>query len=253
MRLPFILMPTVVLLMVLAVVVTEWLVQPSGVSSEECLSCHQISGIGRVTTTGTPIAHEYEWQAQLHEALGKPDCLACHTVHDRQADIFDHRLLKASVRSDCTFCHIDAAPNDSLHSAIDVACGICHSTEIWSNARFDHDVLSISVRNDCASCHLQQAPSDSIHRSAGNNCGACHSTASWSDAVLDHDRFFRFDRRHPATCTDCHLVPGDYSSYSCYGSCHAHNETEMRNKHLEEGIRNYQDCARCHRGGNERD
>jgi len=146
MRFPLVLMPAVLLLTVLAVIVAEWLVQPAGVSSEECLSCHRLDEIGKVTTEGVPILNDYQWQTELHPDLDKPDCVACHTVHGNGSPLFEHDLLRASVGSDCTFCHSDAAPDDTLHSTIDIACGVCHSTKTWSDASFDHALLTIVER-----------------------------------------------------------------------------------------------------------
>ncbi|MFC2046956.1 hypothetical protein ACFLTK_01590 [Chloroflexota bacterium] len=92
-------------------------------------------------------------------------------------------------------------------------------------------------------------PPDNLHRLTSENCGACHSTATWANARFEHDQF-SFDRNHPSTCSNCHTVANDYSQYTCY-SCHEHSTSEIREEHLEEGIRDYQNCVSCHQSGSE--
>ena len=47
----------------------------------------------------------------------------------------------------------------------------------------------------------------------------------------------------------CH-VDNIYDAYTCYG-CHEHSRAKIRREHLEEGIRDYENCAECHRSGDE--
>ena len=42
----------------------------------------------------------------------------------------------------------------------------------------------------------------------------------------------------------------DYSNYTCYG-CHEHSRSRIRKEHVEEGIHDYENCAECHRSGDE--
>lgn len=253
MRIVIIAVPLFVLCIALVVVLTEGAIKPEGVSSSECLTCHKLDQIGIMTTSGIPLPNADGWQGQLHQALNETDCLACHTMHADSVSMFQHELLIESARTDCALCHILSMPDDDIHSTSGDNCHICHSTDTWASALFDHDSLTAEVRNACALCHIDSAPSDTLHASVVGGCGTCHTTQTWFEVQFTHDQFFRFDRRHPSTCTNCHLVPDDFSQYSCYGSCHAHNEASIIRHHLEEGIRNYQDCAQCHRSGTERD
>jgi cytochrome c peroxidase len=41
-------------------------------------------------------------------------------------------------------------------------------------------------------------------------------------------------------------VNNDYSRYTCYG-CHEHTPANVRSEHEEEGIRNFDNCVKCHR------
>jgi hypothetical protein len=45
-------------------------------------------------------------------------------------------------------------------------------------------------------------------------------------------------------------MDNDYASYTCYG-CHEHSRSKIRAEHIEEGIRNYENCVECHRSGDE--
>jgi len=47
----------------------------------------------------------------------------------------------------------------------------------------------------------------------------------------------------------CH-VEDNYSTYTCYG-CHEHTLAKVRREHVEEGIRNFEDCVSCHRSADE--
>ncbi len=51
--------------------------------------------------------------------------------------------------------------------------------------------------------------------------------------------------RPPAST--CH-VGNDYKRYTCYG-CHEHTPAKVRAEHEEEGIRDFENCVKCHRSG----
>jgi hypothetical protein len=114
---------------------------------------------------------------------------------------------------------------------------------------FRHDVLADSVKSDCVLCHGQQKPSDSLHRQISQQCSACHKTSGWRPAFFEHTKYFRFDSNHRPRCDSCHKDAASYSNYTCY-ACHEHAPANMAAKHAEEGIRNLDNCARCHRTGN---
>ncbi|EWS58946.1 hypothetical protein Y695_04654 [Hydrogenophaga sp. T4] len=58
------------------------------------------------------------------------------------------------------------------------------------------------------------------------------------------------DRDHNASCETCHKNPADYRQYTCYG-CHEHTLANVREEHEEEGIRNFDNCVKCHRSADE--
>jgi hypothetical protein len=86
-----------------------------------------------------------------------------------------------------------------------------------------------------------------MHRDlgVGVGCAQCHKAEAWKPATFDHDKFFVLDKDHNATCATCHTTE-DHSKYTCFG-CHEHTPANVRRQHEEEGIRNFENCVRCHR------
>ena len=89
-----------------------------------------------------------------------------------------------------------------------------------------------------------------MSRSRGN-CSQCHSQERWTPATFDHDKYFVLDETTMTRCVTCH-VRNDYRRYTCYG-CHEHTADNIRREHIEEGIRDYSNCVKCHRSANEND
>lgn len=82
-------------------------------------------------------------------------------------------------------------------------------------------------------------------------CGQCHTVTQWKPASFDHKKYFDFDKDHNVKCVLCH--PGNnFKNTTCY-ECHEHSPQKIRSEHLEEGIRDYERCALCHRNANEDD
>ncbi len=220
-----------------------------GADSDRCAECHEVDSIGVLTTAGEPIA-EPKTKRGFHQELLEKDCVACHSEHRGVATLrttqrFSHALLEPQMREACANCH--SAPSDRNHEKLTDNCQQCHVTERWSPAEFDHRQLDRKVLERCGSCHA--APDDSLHPDPGDECGQCHETAGWSPATFDHAEYFRFDRHHDTECTTCH-EDGDYREYTCYG-CHEHTPWNVRGEHLEEGIRDFENCVECHRSGDE--
>jgi hypothetical protein len=137
---------------------------------------------------------------------------------------------------------------------ITIDCVKCHSDHegvkrYHKQGRFDHAMLQNDIRNQCQSCH--KPPDDVLHRQAIGSCNQCHNFAGWLPATYDHNQYFELDGDHKVRCVTCH-VRNEYKNYTCYG-CHEHTAENMRGKHLEEGIRNFDDCVKCHKNANEDD
>lgn len=185
------------------------------------------------------------------------DCASCHTPW-RGPDAV--RCVQCHVVADIGLRTTDGMPivrqrqTTSFHQQlVQQNCNSCHSdhqgplrTEA-NRVRFSHALLRPAILQQCETCHT--APINRIHTNITGNCAQCHSQNAWTPATLDHSKLFVLDRNHSPTCVTCH-TGGDYTRYTCYG-CHAHTEARIREKHVEEGIRNFQNCARCHRSASE--
>ncbi len=229
-----------------------------GVRRERCTRCHAPESIGVKTVAGGPAPQPREPIASLHRRIGIAECAVCHPEHagrleGGRAARFSHEGLPSEIRASCTTCHEGERPVDALHRAVDGMCAACHDTARWKPARFDHG-RRVAGGPACAACHRGDTPGDELHASVGEAgaCDACHSTSAWKPATFDHGRYFRFDRHHPARCSDCHAPGGGFKAYSCTG-CHEHSPERIAAKHREEGITDVSNCAGCHPSGDEHD
>jgi len=225
-----------------------------GALAMQCASCHKPGDIGIRRVDGTALPKK-AGKALFHRGLPANGCLECHTDHKgrdakKALRTFRHESLGADLRANCNTCHDSQKPQDKLHGFATRSCGDCHATDGWRPASFDHKLLT--TRQRCAECHKRDLPTDQLHASAGNNCATCHSTKAWKPASFNHDRYFRLDRDHRASCKTCHNDPANFRQYTCYG-CHEHTPANIASEHIEEGIRNYRNCAKCHKSSRDGD
>lgn len=226
-----------------------------GTPAAKCIACHEIASIGLRLTTGVAIARA-DRTPPFHQALLDPACVGCHSDHlgagrPGAKAVFTHELLRRDVLSACGDCHGAATPADDLHRAAPRTCGSCHGFDAWKPATFDHATLPPDRQKTCVVCHAAVRPNDALHRQVGDGCISCHGTQAWKPATFAHEKYFRFDRNHPAEkCQTCH--PDSLDRYTCYG-CHEHTPQGIAREHREEGITDLENCARCHRSGNEDD
>ncbi|MCK5092520.1 MAG: class III cytochrome C family protein [Gammaproteobacteria bacterium] len=219
-------------------------------SPKNCMACHKPKEIGKLKTTGEKIIKQADAVA-FHQKLIEQDCVACHSDHQglkvyRKIHHFSHQLVMESVRKECSSCHKN--PDDRLHKKLKLNCNVCHTSDEWKPASFEHEKYFRSVGSkQCTGCH--QKPDDRLHRQLKGKCDICHSLDKWKPATFDHDEYFRFDKDHETDCITCH-ESNDYSQYTCYG-CHEHSRRNIREEHIEEGIRDYEECTECHRSGDE--
>lgn len=220
-----------------------------------CDACHE-GGI----YTGTPSdcfschASDYSGAADPdHVAGGFPtDCELCHNPRDWNDATFNH----GGITADCVTCHLDdyQGTTDPDHVALGYStdCEQCHNTRNWDDADFDHGGIS----TDCATCHLDdyQNTTDPDHQAAGfpTACEVCHQTNRWEGADFDHGFPINGGDHGGFDCTDCHLTPGTYTTFSCT-HCHDHRQSEMDDEHddisgyvWESGA-----CYSCHPDGSE--
>jgi hypothetical protein len=233
-----------------------------GIAGQRCADCHEVEDIGLRLVSGAdapprPRAAAARPDRSFHAALPAQPCASCHAEHGAAAPPrFAHALLDAPQAADCAACH--AAPEAGLHALVDKVeggCAACHETAGWDAARFDHALLPPAARRACDRCH--EAPNDALHADLGGaaaGCDSCHRVAAWRPSTFDHDRHFRLDGDHRAACATCHPGPRagtvDQGRATCFG-CHAHRPAEVQAEHREEGMVNIDDCASCHRSGDE--
>ena len=168
-------------------------------------------------------------------------CIACHTV----AEIG----IKTTKGRDITRDAKDAAFHQELVVAECVACHSDHKgvMKFRPANQFSHALLPPATQRQCDHCH--DNPGDSLHKKIKGNCGECHTQDAWQPATFEHEKYFRFDRDHDTDCDTCH-VDNNYARYTCYG-CHEHSRSNVREEHLEEGIKDFKNCVECHRSADE--
>jgi hypothetical protein len=190
-----------------------------------------------------------------HAALAT-DCFACHAP------------LRGASAGRCVTCH--ALPDIGLRTTKGVSipkptvkasfhqqlivqdCMACHSDHegprLTGHSRkpFSHELLRADLRGGCESCHTP--PKNDLHPDLKAGCSQCHKPEAWKPATFDHAKLFVLDGDHNASCVTCH-TNNDYRRYTCYG-CHEHTPSNVRSKHEKEGIRNFENCAQCHRSAN---
>lgn len=188
-----------------------------------CADCHTES-LEAYTCGGCHDEEDPRFEEEHVAAWGR-ECLACHDGVDRfSAGVFRHdrtdfRLTGRHRQVACVDCHEGA-----------------RTLERFADAP-----------GACVDCH----PDPEEHRGQfGTACGDCHSTETWEGARFDHDFPLDHGSRRASPCKTCHPDAPDWDTYTCYG-CHEHTPANIRAEHLEEGIRDYRDCVRCHPTGRE--
>ena len=215
-----------------------------------CLDCHD--GVDR-------FGQNFDHNAFSFPLAGKHADLACSQCHLSTRGLGDF----AGTLQDCYSCHHADDPHESRFGT---DCATCHTADGWTPAAFDHNLSNFPltgahVNVACEQCHTNgqfeglntacnacHAEPESHAGQFGTDCAACHTTAAWIPAEFNGQHTFPLDHGDGAvtSCTTCH--PASLTTYTCYG-CHEHNEAEVRAKHLEEGIGNFQNCMECHATG----
>jgi hypothetical protein len=181
------------------------------------------------------------------------DCFACHAPLSGASSarcITCHALTDIGLRTTKGQSLPTKGPKAAFHQELaEQNCMACHSDHAGpkltqrNRKPFSHGLLRSAVQEQCQNCHA--LPTDKLHRSVTGSCKQCHSQTAWKPATFDHDKSFVLDGNHNVECATCH-VKNDYSSYTCYG-CHEHTPDRVRSQHREEGIRDLDNCVRCHR------
>lgn len=186
-----------------------------------------------------------------HRAL---DCEDCHSIVSPGA------LQFVNTPVECQACHqaLYEATSDPDHTALGfpTACDECHLPTAWEQGRFNH---AFAVQ-DCATCHQDDydATTDPDHEAAyfSYDCEECHTPTRWRDATFDHYNFPIYSGAHRGRwdgCSTCHISPGEFWEFSCFG-CHPHNDEQATTRHHEdENVEGYSydsaACYACHPNG----
>jgi len=230
----------------------------SGAHPDKCIDCHELSVIGLMFVNGDKRTEVNTKSNLLHQSIVNINCFDCHTEHNglsrENATLkFKHNVLSADLQMQCLKCHLPQKPEDDIHALINSVCSDCHSDIAWKPSTFKHELLG-ERKNNCRYCHLNRRPDDALHISLSRSvqCISCHTTEKWKPSTFDHTKYFRFDRNHPSDCVSCHNDSKTFVIYTCY-NCHEHRPVRIAEKHMKEGIRNFNNCVECHRSGNEKE
>ena len=239
-----------------------------------CSSCHP-GGQFKGTPKTCYACHAND---DNHNGQFGTDCGACHNTSGWGNATFDHSktsfpLSGKHVGVNCSSCHPGGqykgtptncyachASDDAHGGQYGTNCGTCHNPSGWTPAHFDHTGFPLTGAHKglpCTDCHpgghFQGTPTacsgchdePAYHAGLfGNSCGECHNTSAWRPAEFNRSHIFPINHGGNNTCHTCH--PNVLSRYTCY-SCHDQNE--IRNKHLEQGIPDFSNCVHCHPTG----
>jgi hypothetical protein len=184
----------------------------------DCTSCH-LSDF-----TSVPLVD--------HQALGfSTDCTECHSTIDFRDVVFDHvamsdgfELLGGHAGIECTACH--NGPDGSV-------------------------TYGPSSADDCYSCHVDDYNGE--HGGAGfpTDCVVCHDTYGWDRVSFVNHTFQIFSGAHGGrwnTCADCHTVPDDFDTFSCFG-CHSQGNMDDHHREVSGYAYDSPTCLNCHPTG----
>lgn len=229
--------------------------------SYSCTRCHQNSD----DRSAIEFDHE-ELDFQLEGNHAVVGCRRCHDLAD---------FARADDR--CATCHAD------VHQGrLDPECETCHSPAGWdvidhygAHSRTAFQLMGAHTRLDCDTCHEREIVAERAqlywdcfechqadyeatvgpdHAEFGfdTNCETCHIQLAWHPTRLsEHPGDFPiFSGTHAGewgACADCHVDPGDFSSFSCFG-CHKHNQADMDEEHEDVDFYSYNSyaCQNCH-------
>jgi hypothetical protein len=165
-------------------------------------------------------------------------CRDCHSALDA-AYIVQHVM---DFPGNCLECHDGSGKmRDFDHNTV-FALGGAHSALLCSHCHVEGNYAGLSA--DCQTCHEEP----DVHLGLfGTQCATCHTTRAWIPARLVQHAFpLDHGGSGDEDCAACH--PVNYVTYSCY-SCHEHNRQQIEQEHLEEEIRDFENCIECHPTG----
>jgi hypothetical protein len=251
----------------------------------ECASCHAEVRTAQDFSRAAGECYDCHQENDAHAGEFGTSCGSCHSSDSWQGAEFDHQqtnfpLIGLHQLVACQDCHQDSGyqgtpqtcyachqADDTHQGELGTDCQICHTPSGWDEVIFNHASTTFPLTGAhlplacpdchsggdfsqasgaCASCH---ADPDFHLGLFSSDCAACHATKAWSPARFDQAHTFPLNHGEaPSDCRLCH--PASLNEYTCYG-CHEHSPAEIEEEHLEEDIRDFQDCMRCHPDGEE--
>ncbi len=223
-----------------------------------CLDCHQ-SGTWYPLPEVSSFDHDVDTEFHLNGVHTTLNCAQCHSGASIEAF---HQFDVSG--SECSDCHQDVHQNFWGNR-----CERCHSTHGWNpemsyqahdqtlfpllGGHFSiecylcHTASGQTPPLDCQKCHEADFQADiGAHAglSAQNDCSTCHAPTTWDQILaINHDVFFPIysgnHRGEWESCASCHQTPGEYHTFTCFGSG-CHNVSRMNSEHCEEN-----NCERC--------
>jgi nitrate/TMAO reductase-like tetraheme cytochrome c subunit len=233
----------------------------------DCKTCHNINAW---------IPAIFDHNSTQFPLTGKHTTTSCQSCHTNGY---------TGTSQDCYNCHrvdFENPTNDPNHITANFSqdCKTCHSTNGWTPATFNHNTTQFPLTGkhttvscqschssgysgtpqDCYACHKKdyELPSNNPNHVAANfpiECLVCHTTNGWTPSTFNHDGqyfpiYFGKHRNEWASCSDCHRVPNNFTTFSCI-DCHEHRKTKMDSEHS--GVSGYSynsdACLSCHPNG----
>jgi len=256
----------------------------------ECISCHTDLHHNTVGSDCARCHSTDNWLVDdvtaLHQDNGFPLLgihaqISCNDCHISESDLQFPR-----IGNDCLNCHLAdyLASTEPNHAALGYStdCITCHDINAfdWSSESILHDFFPLTgghagvdciachadgyegTPTDCAACHQEdfEQTTDPNHQQLGfsMDCVICHTTdPDWMPAGFgDHDALYFpiYSGNHKDewdSCTECHTVAGNFSSFSCI-DCHEHNDpNDLAGEHDDVNGYQYESsaCLECHPNG----
>jgi len=98
--------------------------------------------------------------------------------------------------------------------------------------------------HECVCCHEEPVVHIGLF---GIKCARCHTLDAWKPAMLVR-HIFLLDHGGEGNldCSTCHI--STYASNDCF-ACHDHDPELVNQSHLDEGLKEFENCIECHPTG----
>ena len=229
----------------------------------DCNTCHGEFDTFKEFTCMSSGCHPQSETDAIHSGFSSYqydsiECYTCHPAGENDGiDIEDHSLTKFPIEGNDTHASLNCVDcHSNVSSFGDVSCVNCHAHE----------------QGDMDSVHSGISTSAQGYAYATSDCLKCHPDSNVQTISGHTNNFFPVTNgRHSAGqrgCTDCHnsqrsdrsYIAFDFTTFSCYGTCHEHSKGDMDDNHSGEGgydsnliwnTPDFMPCVTCHPDGTE--